>query len=266
MVVSMEKVKSKDGTTIAFDQLGQGPPLVLVAGASCDRSIDAPLAAALAAHFTVLNYDRRGRGDSDDTLPFAVEREVEDIDVMLAAAGGSATVVGLSSGAALAAEAAVDGLPIDTLVLWEPPFSVDPDGVRRAKEYATELDELLAADRRGDALAHFMRHVGLPDDMIAGMRQSPYWKLGECIAPTLAYDAAVLGDTTVPIERYGRIEAATLVLAGSESPAFMRTAAAQVAEAIPGARHDVLDGQDHNVAGDVLAPAVEEFRDRGRSS
>ncbi len=111
-----------------------------------------------------------------------------------------------------------------------------------------------------------MRHVGLPEDMIAGMRQSPYWKLGECVAPTLAYDAAVLGDSTIPVERYGRIEAATLVLAGSESPAFMRTAAAQVAAAIPGARHDVLDGQGHNVAGDVLAPAVAQFRDRGHSS
>ena len=228
----METVKSADGTTIAFDQLGEGPPLVLVAGASCDRSIDAPLAEALARHFTVLNYDRRGRGDSDDTLPFAVEREVEDIDVMLAAAGGSATVVGLSSGAALAAEAAVHGLPIDTLVLWEPPFSVDADGPRQAKEYTDELTTLLAADRRGDALAHFMRRVGLPEEMIAGMRQSPYWALGERLAPTLAYDAAVMGDTTIPLERYGRIDVPTLVLAGSESPEFMRAAAA------PGRRGD----------------------------
>ena len=261
----MEKVTSLDGTTIAFDQLGEGPPLVLVAGASCDRSVDAPLAAALARKFTVLNYDRRGRGDSGDTLPFAVEREVEDIDVMLSAAGGSATLLGLSSGAALAAEAALTGLPIDTLVLWEPPFTVDPDGVRRAKEYADELAQLLAADRRGDALAHFMRYVGLPEDMIAGMRQSPYWQVGESIAPTLAYDAAVLGDTTIPVERYARIGVSTLVLAGSQSPEFMRAAAAQVAAAIPGARHDVLAGQDHNVAGDALAPVVARFREEGRN-
>ncbi len=255
----METVTSADGTTIAFDQLGEGPPLVLVAGASCDRSIDAQLAAALANDFTVLNYDRRGRGDSSDTHPFAVEREVEDIAVMLDAAGGTAMVVGLSSGAALSAEAAVHGLPIDALVMWEPPFSVDPDGPRSAREYTDELSRLLAADRRGDALSHFMRRVGLPDEMIAGMRQSPYWELGESLAPTLAYDAAVLGDTTIPVERYGRIGVPALVLAGSESPAFMRAAAAGVAAAIPGALHEVLAGQDHNVAGEALRSAVAPF-------
>jgi pimeloyl-ACP methyl ester carboxylesterase len=258
----MEKVQSKDGTIIAFDQLGEGAALVLVAGASCDRSIDAPIAEELARHFTVLNYDRRGRGDSSDTLPFAVEREIEDIDVLLAAAGGSATVVGLSSGAALAAEAAVAGLSIDGLVMWEPPFSTDSDGLRQAKEYSDELTALLAADRRGDAVAHFMRRVGLPEEMIAGMRQSPYWKLGESLAPTLAYDAAVMGDNTIPADRFGRIAVPTLVLAGSESPEALRKAAAQVAATIPGARHEILDGQDHNVAGDALAPAVAAFSGR----
>ena len=258
----MERVQSKDGTTIAFDQLGKGAPLVLVAGASVDRSIDAPIADALARHFTVLNYDRRGRGDSDDTLPYAVEREIEDLDVLLDAAGGSATVVGLSSGAALAAEAAASGLPIDALVMWEPPFSVDLEGVRQAKEYSDELTALLTADRRGDALARFMRRVGLPEEMIAGMRQSPYWQLGESLAPTLAYDDAVMGDSTIPAERFGRIAVPTLVLAGSESPAFMREAAAQAAAAIPGARQDVLTGQDHNVAGDALAEVVAAFTGR----
>jgi pimeloyl-ACP methyl ester carboxylesterase len=258
----MERVQSKDGTVIAFDQLGEGAPLVLVAGASVDRSTDAPIADALARHFTVLNYDRRGRGDSDDTLPYAVEREIEDLDVLLDAAGGSATVVGLSSGAVLAAHAAAAGLPIDALVMWEPPFSVDPEGVQAAKEYTSELTALLAEDRRGDALARFMRLVGLPEEMIAGMRQSPYWQLGENLAPTLAYDAAVMGDSTIPAGRYGRIAVPTLVLAGSESPAFMREAAARVAAAIPGARHDVLTGQDHNVAGDALAEAVAAFTGR----
>ena len=259
----MEKVQSKDGTTIAFDQLGEGAPLVLVAGASCDRSIDVPIAEALAKHFTVLNYDRRGRGDSDDTLPFAVRREVEDIDVLLAAAGGSATVVGLSSGAALAAEAAAAGLPIDALVMWEPPFSIDPEDSRRAKEYTEELTRLLAADRRGDAVALFMGRVGLPEEMIAGMRQSPYWRLGESLAPTLAYDAAVMGpDNMVATDRFAGIAVPTLVLAGSESPRSLRQAAAEVAAAIPGAHHDILDGQDHNVAGDVLAPAVAAFTAR----
>ncbi|HJU98753.1 MAG TPA: alpha/beta hydrolase [Jiangellaceae bacterium] len=258
----MERVQSKDGTSIAFDQLGEGPPLVLVAGASCDRSIDAPIAQELARYFTVFNYDRRGRGDSDDALPFAVEHEVEDMDVLIAAAGGSATVVGLSSGAALAAEAAVAGLPIDALVLWEPPFSIDPVGVQQAKEYSEELAALLAADRRGDALARFMRRVGVPEDMIAGIRRSPYWQVGERLAPTLAYDDAVMGDSTIPTERYGRISVPTLVLAGSESPEAFRQAAAQVAATIPGARQDVLDGQDHNVAGNALAQAVAAFAGR----
>jgi pimeloyl-ACP methyl ester carboxylesterase len=258
----MEQVRSKDGTSIAFDQWGEGPPLVLVAGASCDRSIDAPIAEELARYFTVLNFDRRGRGDSGDTLPFAVEREVEDIDVLIAAAGGSATVVGLSSGAALAAEATVAGLPVDALVMWEPPFSIDPDGVLQAKEYSEDLAALLAADRRGDALARFMRRVGVPDEMIAGIRQSPYWQVGEGLAPTLAYDDAVMGDSTIPADRYGRISVPALVLAGSESPEPLRRAAARVAATIPGARHDVLEGQDHNVAGDALAQAVSAFAGR----
>lgn len=255
----MEKITSTDGTTIAFDQLGGGPPLILVAGAACDRGVDAPIAQALAQYFTVLNYDRRGRGDSDDTPPYAVAREVEDLAALLDAAGGSATVLGLSSGAALAAEAAASGLPIDRLIMWEPPFSLDPDGPRRAKEYADRLAELLAAGDREGALTHFMRQVGVPESAIAGVRQSPYWQAGLALAPTLAYDAAILGDTVVPAERYAGIGVPALVLAGSESPEFLRLAAARAAQAIPGARHDVLPGQDHNVAGESIAPAVAAF-------
>jgi pimeloyl-ACP methyl ester carboxylesterase len=255
----MEKIQSHDGTTIAFDQLGEGPAIILVAGAACDRGIGAPIAEALAAHFTVLNYDRRGRGDSGDTLPYAVAREVEDIAILLQAAGGSASLLGSSSGAALAAEAVASGLPVTRLVMWEPPFSTDPDGPRRARQYSDRLAELLAAGRRGDALAHFMTYVGVPAEAIAGVQQSPYWQVGCALAPTLAYDAAILGDATIPAGRYGRIGVPTLVLSGSESPAFMRQAAAQVAAAIPGARHDVLAGQDHNVAAESIAPVVAGF-------
>lgn len=255
----METVTSADGTVIAFDQLGAGPPLILVAGASCDRAIDAPLAEALAEHFTVLNYDRRGRGDSTDTLPYAVQREIEDLDVLVDAAGGTATLVGLSSGAALAALAAARGLRVDHLVMWEVPFSLDPDGPRRAKEYADQLSVYLADDRRGDALAHFMRMVGLPEEMIAGMRGSPYWTVGERLAPTLAYDAAVTGDGTVPADEYATINAETLALAGGASPAWFRDTARAVADAIPGGRYDVLPGQTHDVAGDALAEAVYHF-------
>jgi pimeloyl-ACP methyl ester carboxylesterase len=255
----MEQIQSKDSTTIAFDQLGEGPPVILVAGASVDRGVDAPIAEALTRHFTVLNYDRRGRGDSGDTPPYAVAREVEDLAALLDAAGGSAGVIGFSSGAALAAEAVASGLPIDWLVMWEPPFATDADGRRRAAEYADRLGELLAADRRGDALAHFMAFVGIPEQMVAGIQQSPYWQTGLRLAPTLAYDAAIMGDGSVPTARYQRIAVPTLVLSGSESPDQLRRAAVQAAEAIPGARHQELAGQDHNVAGDALAPVVAAF-------
>src|SRR4029453_16353686 len=170
------KIESKDGTVIAFDQIGEGLPIILVAGASCDRAIDPPIAEALARSFTVLNYDRRGRGDSADTPPYSVAREVEDLHALLEAAGGSASVLGLSSGAVLAAEATASGLPIDSLLMWEPPLSLDPEGPRRvsraregpggAAHSSGRLTELLSADRRDDALVHFMRQVGVPDEMI----------------------------------------------------------------------------------------------------
>lgn len=258
----MQQIMSADGTTIAFDQLGSGPPIIVVAGASCDRGADAAIAEALGRHFTVLNYDRRGRGDSTDTLPYAVSREVDDLRAVLDAAGGSASVLGLSSGAVLAAEAAASGLAIDHLIMWEPPFSTDPDGPRRAKEYADRLHDLLAAGRRDDALAHFMTLVGVPEDVIAGMRESEHWRHGLSLAPTLAYDAAVMGDNTVPAQRFARIGVPTLVLAGTQSPAFMREAARHTAAAIPAARTEILDGQDHNVAGEVIAPVVAAFAGR----
>jgi pimeloyl-ACP methyl ester carboxylesterase len=254
----METVNSADGTTIAFDQLGSGPPLVLVAGASCDRAVDAGIAAALAEHFTVLNYDRRGRGDSSDTQPYAVDSEIEDLDVLLAGAGGSAVVVGLSSGGALAALGAVAGLPIAHLVMWEPPYRLDAAGQRAATEYAAELAALLAEDRRGDAQALFMGMVGLPEEMIAGMRESPYWARGETLAPTLAYDAAVMGDGGVPTDAFRRITAPTTVLAGGASPDWMQESAAAAAAAIPAAESAVLPGQTHDVAPDALAAAVRD--------
>jgi pimeloyl-ACP methyl ester carboxylesterase len=254
----MEKVTSTDRTTIAFDQLGAGTPLVLVAGASCDRAVDTAIAAALAEHFTVLNYDRRGRGDSTDTLPYAVDREIDDLAVLLAAAGGSATLVGLSSGGALAAHAAASGLPVSHLVMWEPPFRLDPEGQLASKEYTRTLTELLADDRRGDALALFMGMVGLPAEMIDGMRHSPYWPVGERLAPTLAYDAAVMGEGAVP-DRFGRIACPALVLAGGASPEWFRESARAAAAAIPGAAYDVFPDQTHDIAADVLASAVRGF-------
>ncbi|MDQ4053465.1 MAG: alpha/beta fold hydrolase [Actinomycetota bacterium] len=255
----METVTSADGTTIAFDQLGSGSPLVLVAGASCDRAVDTAIAEALAEQFTVLNYDRRGRGDSTDTPPYAVEREIEDLEVLLAAAGGTAALVGLSSGAALSAHATASGLTVSDLVMWEPPFRLDVEGQRQTKDYNEQLTGLLADGRRGDALALFMGMVGLPPEVIAGMRQSPYWSTGEAMAPTLAYDAAVMGDGSVPADTFTRITAPTTVLAGGASPEWFRGSAQAAAAAIPGARYDVLDGQTHDVEPAVLAAGVRDF-------
>ena len=254
-------VTSADGTIIAFDQIGAGAPLVLVAGASCDRAVDARIAEGLAAHFTVLNYDRRGRGDSTDTPPYAVERGIEDLEIMLAAAGGSAVVVGLSSGAVLAAHAAAAGLPIGRLVMWEPPFRLDAAAQQAAREYVEQTRVLLAEDRRGDALELFMTMVGLPAEMIAGIRRSPYWAQGEKLAPTLAYDAAVVGDGSIPGEGFATITTPTAVLTGGASPDWFRAAGKAAADAIPGATHGVLPGQTHDVAPDVLAAAVRELVD-----
>jgi pimeloyl-ACP methyl ester carboxylesterase len=259
MTGSMRRVVSKDGTPIAFDRSGAGPAVILVCGASTTRAANAPLAALLAPHFTVFNYDRRGRGDSGDTAPYAVEREIEDLDALIKEAGEVASVFGTSSGAILALEAAAHGLAITKLALWEPPFSVDDDGPRRHKEYATRLAELLAAGRRGDAVALFMKQVGLPPEFVAQARNAPWWSATEDLAHTLAYDAAVMGDSAVPTERVASVTVPTLVLDGGASPAHLRNAARALADVLPRAQHRTLEGQTHAVDPEVLAPVLEAF-------
>ncbi|MBA3825079.1 MAG: alpha/beta fold hydrolase, partial [Ktedonobacterales bacterium] len=185
----MGTVISADGTRIAFDQAGQGAPLILVDGALCHRA-GGPmpgLAPLLAQHFTVFTYDRRGRNESGDTVPYAVEREVEDLVALITEAGGSAGVYAISSGAALALEAAASGLNITKLALYEPPFNMDPAARPAAVHYSQQLRPLLAEGRRGDAVALFMTRVGMPAEAADGMRQSPMWPALEAVAPTLAY-------------------------------------------------------------------------------
>jgi pimeloyl-ACP methyl ester carboxylesterase len=178
---------------------------------------------------------------------------------MLAAAGGSAVVVGLSSGGVLAAHAAAAGLPVSHLVMWEPPFRLDADAQRAAAEYRDTTRALLAEGRRGDALELFMTIVGMPPEAIGGMRQSPYWSQGEALAPTLAYDATVMGDGSVPTERLGSITVPTTVLAGDAGPDWFRDSARAAAAAVPGATYRELAGQTHDVAPDALAAAVREL-------
>lgn len=255
----MDRVRSADGTDIAFDRLGEGPPVILVSGASTSRAVHSSLAELMAADFTVFNYDRRGRGDSGDTPPYAVEREIDDIGAMMTVAGGSAGLFGNSSGAVLALRATAAGLPVTRLALWEPPFMVDPDAPRRQGEYLSTLETLIGANRRGDAMALFMTVVGVPREQIEGMRRSPMWPDLEAVAPTLVYDARVMGDSTVPADLGAAVGVPTLVLTGGDSGAWADDAAGAVTARLPAARHRVLAGQTHAVAWDVLARPLQEF-------
>lgn len=254
------KVASKDGTPIAGDQLGSGPPVILVCGGSVDRMTNADLATLLASEFTVLNYDRRGRGDSGDTPPYAIEREFEDLDAAIVATGGSAAVYGSSSGAVLALKAAAYGLGITKLALFEPPYV--PEGERRPPaNTAATFTELVDDDRRDAAVEFFLTQVvGLPAEFVAGARAQPFWAQQEAIAHTLAYDATIMGGgNSLPDERLARVTAPTLVIDGGASPAWMHSAARAATAALPDAQHRTLAGQGHDVAPDVLAPVLEEF-------
>ena len=257
----MPKVISKDGTAIAFETIGKGLPIILVDGAMCSRAFGPmpTLASLLAEHFTVYTYDRRGRNESGDTQPYAVEREVEDIEALIDNAGGSAFVFGTSSGAALALEAAIklDG-KIKKFAMYEPPYNSDNVARQAWKEYRKQLAELVSADRRGDAAELFMASVGTPADQIAGMRLTPIWSAFEAVAPTLAYDAAVLGDRSGPTERAASVTVPALVMNGSAIP-FMLDTAKALAKAIPHSQHRTLEGQTHEVAAEALAPALIEF-------
>jgi pimeloyl-ACP methyl ester carboxylesterase len=256
----MKKISSKDGTTLAFDQLGQGPAVILVGGGSTDRMANAPLAGMLAPHFTVYNYDRRGRSDSGDTPPYAVEREIEDLDAMLQVAGGSANVFGTSSGAALVLEAAASGLPIPRVALWEPPYIVDDSRPRPPVDQVAQYNQMVAAGRRGDAVEYFMtKVVGLPAEFAAEARAAPWWSAQEALAHTLAYDATIMGDYSLPAERAASIKAPTLVASGGASPGWMQTTMRVLVDILPSGVHRVLDGQDHNVAPEALAPLLVEF-------
>lgn len=263
----MQTVNAKDGTTIVFDQSGKGPALILVGGAFEQRAMDsetAQLAAfpLLAQHFTVFHYDRRGRGDSSDTEPYAVEREIEDIEALIDQAGGSAFVSGISSGAALAFEAALAlGSKVKKLAMYEPPYNDDEDARRAWKEFRRQLNEVLAEGRNGDAVGLFMMLLGVPADHLDGMRQYPMWPMWEAVAPTLAYEGAVMGeDASVPTERAARLTVPTLIMdGGARSYPFMHTTATALANAIPNAQHRTLEGQTHEVAAEALAPVLVEF-------
>jgi pimeloyl-ACP methyl ester carboxylesterase len=266
---TMRKVISKDGTPIAFDQSGQGPAIILVAGATATRLAEASLAAALAPHFTVFAYDRRGRGDSGDTVPYAVEREVEDIEALINEAGGSAFVFGHSSGAVLALEAArLLPTKITKLAVYEPPFIIDDSRPPAPEDYAAQLIELVSSGRRGEAVEYFMTEVGSSTEMVAQMRQSPMWPGLEAVAHTLAYDITIMGNTQrgdpLPLRKWASVTVPTLVMDGTVffgregSHVFLRHGAQELANILPDAQHRTLEGQDHGPADEVLVPALKE--------
>ncbi|MFJ3866617.1 alpha/beta fold hydrolase [Streptomyces nigra] len=254
-----KKTISADGTSLAYASRGEGPPVILVSGAMSTGDTVAPLAEALADRFTAVVYDRRGRGESGDTRPYAVEREVEDLAALIGAVGGEAALYGVSSGGALALRAAASGLPVRRIAVYEVPFAVYEGGAEERAEYTERLTSALEQDRRGDAVELFLRLTGLGEGLIQGARQSPMWPGMESIAPSLAYDDAVMGDGLVPEARLASITAPVLSLAGGASPEWMREAARIVADTAPRGTYRVLERQSHMVEPEVLAPVLAEF-------
>lgn len=263
----MNKAYSKDGTAIAFDQFGTGPALILVPGALNARSnsMQAQLIRLLEPHFTVISYDRRGRGDSGDTQPYAVEREIEDLEAVIDAAGGSAFLFGTSSGATLALEA-TNTFPakVTKLALHEPPILIDDSRPPVPADYVDRLETAIAAGRRGDAVELFMQEaVGVPAEFLAPMRADPMWAAMEQLAHTLPYDGLIARDfmagKPLPSDRWTSATVPTLVIDGELSAPFFRDGVQALAELLPQARRRTLAGQNHGAGGDALAPVLVEF-------
>jgi len=260
--MTIHHVTSGDGTTLAFETTGQGPALILVGGAFCDRTAQvsgAPLAAQLAHRFTVISYDRRGRGDSTDTPPYAIEREIEDLAALITAAGGSAFVFGNSSGGLLALDAAAHGLAIPRLACYEPPVILDEVRARSFADLATQLDAAATAGRRAEAVElYFTRVMQMPAPAVAQMQRAPMWAGLEALAHTLSYDLRITARGPARLAQLSAVRAATTVIAGGASPPWMRDAIQTLANAIPGARHHTLEAQGHAVDPATLARTLED--------
>ncbi|MFD6656818.1 alpha/beta fold hydrolase [Streptomyces parvus] len=255
----MDRILSTDGTPIAYRRQGEGPPLVLVGGALSVAATDAALAALLAPRFTVITYDRRGRGASGDTGRCTVAREVEDLAAVVGAAGSGASVFGMSSGGALALEAAAAGLPVELLAVYEPPYTPGASGLRFKARCTARLQRLLAAGDRAGAVELFLSMTGVAEETAARMRLTPAWAELEARAHTLAYDDDLLGDGAIPTGRFSAVTTRTLVICGGFSSAPARAATRTLAEALPRGRHRTLTGQLREVAPQVLAPVLTEF-------
>ena len=255
---------SRDGTTIAFTKRGFGPPLIIVDGAFCYRE-NGPateLAKLLAQHFTVFTYDRRGRGESGDTPPYAIEREIDDLRAVVDEAGGTADMVGVSSGAALGLQAVASGVNVKKLVLYEPPYVTNSDRPKPQEDPKIHIQQLVLAGDRVGAVKFFLADViGVPRPIVFAMPlfMRTNWKKMERVAHTLPYDLTISDDRSVLKERSASISVPTLVLGGEKSPTMLRDAVSAVAKALPNARSQLLAGQDHNLSAPIVAPLVVGF-------
>jgi pimeloyl-ACP methyl ester carboxylesterase len=263
-LASMGTALSKDGTPIAFDRIGNGPPVILVDGALCYRGIgqSVQLAELLTPYFTVFTYDRRGRGGSGNTAPYAVEREIEDIAALLMEAGGAAFLWGMSSGAVLALEAANRLTGIKKLALYEAPFIVDSSRSTTERDWAM-IAEAVAENRRSRAVKLFLKSVGVPAFFIAVMPLMPMWSKLKAIAHTLPYDGAIVGDNQrgkpLPGDRWASVTALALVMDGGKSPEWVRHGNRALASALPNARYRTLEGQTHMLRPTAHAPTLVKF-------
>lgn len=264
MRIHMRTTQSKDGTTLAYDVHGGGPALIFITGATCFRSFEPVLhdAQIFAQQFSVYNYDRRGHGDSGNTLPYAMERELEDIEAMIDAAGGTAYVYGHSSGAILALEAAMhlEG-KVSKVVLYDPAYAHDEADQLEFKALIRALNRLLDDGKHGEALSLFLEGIGIPPEVIDGMQHSPQWPIMTALAPTLAYDTLLASDLP-PIERASRLVTPTQIIVGEHSPESMAEVANQLMKAIPSAQCITLEGQDHMPNPEVLLPLLSSFLHR----
>ena len=265
----MLTVTSKDGTQIAFDKVGSGPAVIIVNGAIAYRAFDdgtlAQLSELLGKHFTVYNYDRRGRGDSGDTLPFAKEREIEDLQALVQNAGGKAMVLGFSSGSVVTLDAAAVTPGIIRVAVYEPPFIVDDSRQPVPADYAEHLMKLGSEGKRDEAVEYFLRQaVSVPAEYIGGMKQDQAtWSGMTGVAHTIAYDAAfvsnVMQGKPLPTDRWVKVTVPVLVVDGGASDAWMHHAADALAKVLPHASRQTLEGQTHAVDPKVLAPVIIEF-------
>lgn len=263
----MRATQSKDGTTIAYDVLGSGPALIYITGASCFRKFMpvAQDAKAFAREFTVYNYDRRGRGDSGDTAPWSVEREIEDIAALIDAAGGRAYLYGHSSGAVLALEAALRlGDKVRKAVLYDASYAHDEAEQVEYGQLRRKVEALLRGGKNAAAMRTFLAGIGMPRVFVALLPLFPGWRTMKALAPTLAYDIALTSDLP-PVTRAARVAVPTQILVGQKSPASLHSVARQLAGAIPHAEHAELAGQDHLVGAKALLPRLVAFLKRGEA-